>query len=340
MDVSSLMTGRKARWLVTGAAGFIGSHLAESLALAGQDVIAIDDFSTGKRANIDAIMASTRAAGQNGLHFEEGTVCDRDFCTRIVEGVDYVLHQAALGSVPRSMATPLASFKANVTGFMEILDAARLAGVKSFVYASSSSVYGDHPRLPKVEDTVGNVLSPYAATKAADELFAGVYARSYGMRTAGMRYFNVFGARQDPNGAYAAVIPRWTAALLREEAVKINGDGQTSRDFCFIDNVVQANIRAALTLAEAPAGTTDVFNVAASFRTTLLELADLLKRLLHEEKPELNMPDPVFQDFRPGDVRHSLADISHSRERLGYVPSHTLEQGLREALPWYIANPA
>lgn len=338
MDVTPLLAGRKARWLVTGAAGFIGSHLAESLALAGQSVIAIDDFSTGKQANVDAIMASTRAAGQQGLQFEEGTICDRAFCTRIMEGVDYVLHQAALGSVPRSMKTPLVSYHANVTGFMEVLDAARLANVKSFVYASSSSVYGDHPALPKVEKVTGSVLSPYAATKAANELFATVYSRSYGIRTAGMRYFNVFGARQDADGAYAAVIPRWIAALLRGEPVQINGDGETSRDFCYIDNVVQANIRAALTMANAEAGTADVFNVAANQRTTLLQLESMLRRLILEHKPGLSMPEPVFRDFRPGDVRHSLADISHSLNRIGYQPSHTLEQGLRVALPWYIAN--
>ncbi|MDO4232976.1 MAG: NAD-dependent epimerase/dehydratase family protein [Lautropia sp.] len=338
MDVSSLIAGRKARWLVTGAAGFIGSHLAESLTLAGQEVIAIDDFSTGKKANIDAIMASTQAAGQHGLSFHEGSICDRDFCHRVVEGVDYVLHQAALGSVPRSMKTPLVSYHANVTGFVEILDAARLANVKSFVYASSSSVYGDSPTLPKVEDVTGRVLSPYAATKASNELFAYTWARCYGMRVAGMRYFNVFGARQDPNGAYAAVIPRWIATLLREEAVQINGDGETSRDFCFIDNVVQANIRAALTLAGDEPGSFEVFNVAAANRTTLLQLADMLKKLIHELKPDLKMPDPEFRDFRPGDVRHSLADISHSGNRIGYVPSHSLEQGLRVALPWYIAN--
>lgn len=338
MDVSSLIAARPARWLVTGAAGFIGSHLAESLALAGQSVIAIDDFSTGKQANIDAIMASTRAAGQNGLHFEEGTICDRAFCARVTEGVDYVLHQAALGSVPRSMKTPLVSFQANVAGFMEILDAARLAGVKSFVYASSSSVYGDHQALPKVESVTGHVLSPYAATKATDELFANTYARCYGMRVAGLRYFNVFGTRQDPNGAYAAVIPRWITTLLRGDPVQINGDGQTSRDFCYIDNVVQANIRAALTLADADPGTADVFNVAASRRTTLIELAELLRRLLQEYKPDLQMPDPIFADFRPGDVRHSLADISHSQQRLGYQPSHLLEDGLRISLPWFIEN--
>ncbi|MDO4905313.1 MAG: NAD-dependent epimerase/dehydratase family protein [Lautropia sp.] len=338
MDVTPLLAGRKARWLVTGAAGFIGSHLAESLALAGQSVIAIDDFSTGKQANIDAIMASTQAVGQNDLSFEEGSICDRAFCQRVMEGVDFVLHQAALGSVPRSMKTPLVSYQANVTGFMEVLDAARLAEVKSFVYASSSSVYGDHPALPKVEAVTGAVLSPYAATKAANELFAKVYSRSYGIRTSGMRYFNVFGARQDADGAYAAVIPRWIATLLRQQSVQINGDGETSRDFCYIDNVVQANIRAALTLADAEAGTAEVFNVAAGHRTTLLQLADMLQRLIHEQKPELDMPAPTFQDFRPGDVRHSLADISHSHRVIGYQPSHTLEEGLRVALPWYIAH--
>ena len=338
MDVSPLIVGRKARWLVTGAAGFIGSHLAESLALAGQSVVAIDDFSTGKQENIDAILASTRAAGQDGLVFHEGTVCDRAFCQRVTEGIDYVLHQAALGSVPRSMNTPLVSYEANVTGFIEILDAARLAGVKSFVYASSSSVYGDSPALPKVEKVTGSVLSPYAATKAANELFASTWARCYGMRVAGMRYFNVFGARQDANGAYAAVIPRWIAALLRQEAVQINGDGETSRDFCFIDNVVQANVRAALTLADDEPGTAEVFNVAAANRTSLLQLAELLRRLIDELKPGLKMPDPEFRDFRPGDVRHSLADIGHSQQRIGYQPSHSLEQGLRVSLPWYIAN--
>lgn len=338
MDVTSLLAGRQARWLVTGAAGFIGSHLAESLALAGQSVIAIDDFSTGKQSNVDAILASTQAAGQHGFEFHEGSTCDRAFCRRIIEGVDFVLHQAALGSVPRSIETPMVSYQSNVNGFMEVLDAARQANVKSFVYASSSAVYGDHPRLPKVEGITGAMLSPYAATKAANELFAAVYARSYGMRTAGMRYFNVFGPRQDADGAYAAVIPRWIAALLREEAIHINGDGETSRDFCFVDNVVQANVRAALSLAEAPAGTADIFNVAAGQRTTLLQLQGLLKEMILTHKPDLDIPEPVFEPFRPGDVRHSLANIDHARERLGYSPTHTLAQGLRVALPWYIEN--
>ncbi len=336
MDLSHLLAGTKARWLVTGAAGFIGSHLAESLALAGQSVIAIDDFSTGKQANVDAIMASSRAAGQYGLEFQEGTVCDRAFCQRITEGVDYVLHQAALGSVPRSMKAPLMSFQANANGFMEILEASRQAGVKSFVYASSSAVYGDHPVLPKVEKVTGAVLSPYAATKAANELFASVYARCYGLRTAGLRYFNVFGARQDAEGAYAAVIPRWLARMLHQQPIQINGDGESSRDFCYIDNVVQANILAALNLAQADAGTAEIFNVAAGQRTTLLQLVELLQRLISEQKTDFVPVALEFHDFRAGDVRHSLADISHSRERLGYQPSHTLEQGLRAALPWYI----
>lgn len=336
MDVTHLLPGRKARWLVTGAAGFIGSHLAESLVLAGQSVIGIDDFSTGKQANVDAILASANAAGLDGFRFEEGSVCDSAFCQRITQDVDYVLHQAALGSVPRSMKTPLVTFEANVKGFIEILDASRLAGVKSFVYASSSAVYGDHPVLPKVEQNTGAPLSPYAATKASNELFAKVYSRSYGLRTAGLRYFNVFGARQDAEGAYAAVIPRWLARLLHEKPIQINGDGESSRDFCYIDNVVQANIRAALTLADADAGTADVFNIAAGQQTSLLQLSALLQKLLLEHKPKLKLLPPEFLDFRAGDVRHSLADISHSQERLGYQPAFTVEQGLRAALPWYI----
>ena len=334
MDTSPLLHGIKSRWLVTGAAGFIGSHLAESLALAGQHVTAIDNFATGKRSNVDAIQAAT-SAGAGVLDFIEGDICDRAFAGKVAAGVDYVLHQAALGSVPRSLERPLASFDANCSGFMSILSAARDAGVKSFVYASSSSVYGDHPALPKVEEQTGAVLSPYAATKAADELFANVFARCYGIKTVGLRYFNVFGARQDPEGAYAAVIPKWIASLVAGEPVFINGDGESSRDFCFIDNVVQANIRAALANRDQDA---TVLNIAVGHRTTLNQLYELLKDVLAGHVPAIADAVPTFRDFRPGDVKHSLADITRARREIGYQPTHSLDQGLRLAVGWYLAN--
>lgn len=252
--------------------------------------------------------------------------------------VDVVLHQAALGSVPRSIEQPLHSFAANVDAFVKLLDVARRAGVPRFVYASSSSVYGDHEALPKVESQVGRVLSPYAATKAADELFADAWARSYGMQCVGLRYFNVFGPRQDPEGAYAAVVPKWVAALLLGEPVWINGDGQTSRDFCYVANAVQANLRAGL--VEKLPRTHEVFNVAVGVRTTLLQLFEAIRRAAAAAEPALASRiaaiEPSFRAFRPGDVRHSLADVSRAREVLGYVPTHDVEQGLAEAIGWYL----
>lgn len=339
MDASTLIGQGRHRWLVTGAAGFIGSHLVESLLKAGQQVVALDNFATGHRHNIEAVCASTGVASggtTDRFRFIEADICDAAACRDAVAGVDFVLHQAALGSVPRSIANPIDSFAANVDGFVKLLTAAKDAKVRSVVYASSSSVYGDSPELPKVEARVGSPLSPYAATKAADELIAGVWQRSYGLPLAGLRYFNVFGARQDPEGAYAAVIPKWVASLLRDQPVFINGDGQTSRDFCYIDNVVQANLRAALTFAGKPAH--EVFNVACGDRTTLLDLYGRIRELLAKGRPAIADVKPRHRDERPGDVRHSLANIDKARELIGYAPTHTMAQGLAEAIDWYEAN--
>jgi UDP-N-acetylglucosamine 4-epimerase len=336
--VERLLAGRSDLWLVTGAAGFIGSNLVETLLRHGQRVRAIDNFATGHRRNIDELVGRCGAAAASRLEFVEADIRDAGACDAMVRGVDRVLHQAALGSVPRSIAEPLASFAANADGFVKLLDASRRAGVARFVYASSSSVYGDSPELPKVEARTGRVLSPYAATKAADELFADVFARTYGLECVGLRYFNVFGPRQDPEGAYAAVIPRWIAALLRGEPVAINGDGQTSRDFCFVANAVQANVRAAL--AEALPGPHEVYNVAVGARTTLLSLFDLLRRALAPVDATIAAREPVFRDFRAGDVRHSLADIGKASRELGYAPTHTVEQGMAESIAWYVAQVA
>lgn len=335
MDASGLLQGSNARWLVTGAAGFIGSHLVESLALAGQRVVAVDNFVTGRRENLDAVQRST-AHARGYIDFVEGDISDPAVAKLATFDVDYVLHQAAIGSVPRSIDQPMASFVSNVDGFMQILDAARVSRVKAFVFASSSSVYGDHPDLPKLEGKTGNVLSPYAATKSANELLAGAYSRCYRMRTIGLRYFNVFGARQDPEGAYAAVIPKWTASMLRGEPVFINGDGESTRDFCFVDNVVQANIKSALFGPRVAQGT--ILNIAGGRSTSLIELFYLLKRLLVERNAGVADTAPVFREFRPGDVRHSQASIDRARLLIGYIPTHALEDGLRLALDWYIAS--
>lgn len=325
------LQSQRRRWLVTGAAGFIGSNLVEALLLAGQEVIGLDDFSTGHQHNLDQLLAVT---GSDHFHMIRGDIRDRSACAEAVSGVDVVLHQAALGSVPRSMEDPLTTHDVNVTGFVNMLDAARLAGVDRFVYAASSSTYGDEPSLPKVEDRIGKPLSPYAATKYADEVYASVYATSYGFKATGLRYFNVFGPRQDPEGAYAAVIPKWIATMLADEVVTINGDGDTSRDFCFVANAVQANIRAAL----APDDAQDqVYNVAVGDRTTLAELFGFLRDGLGRHQRHYDR-EPRFSAFRPGDVRHSQADIGKARRLLGFEPTHSVAQGLEEALPWYIGN--
>ncbi len=332
MDLDQALGERQAQWLVTGAAGFIGSHLVETLLRAGQKVRGLDNFATGYRSNLDDIRAKVGDAAWTNFAFIEGDIRDRPTCATAMAGVDHVLHQAALGSVPRSIADPLTSHDVNATGFANVIDAARLAGVTSFVYASSSSVYGDEPNLPKVEDRIGRVLSPYALTKLHNELTAEVYRRAYGFGSTGLRYFNVFGPRQDPNGAYAAVIPRWLAAMIAGETVTINGDGETSRDFCYVANAVQANLRAALF---APAGEAALLNVAVGDRTTLVELFGLLRDSLagvgigYDRGPE-------HVDFRAGDVRHSLADIGLAERLLGYRPTHRIGGGLAEALPWYL----
>lgn len=320
------------RWLVTGAAGFIGSNLVECLLGAGQEVVGLDNFATGHQRNLDEVAAAVGVAGQERFRFVAGDIRDRAACEAAVAGVDVVLHQAALGSVPRSIAEPLASHDANVTGFVNMLDAARRAGVDRFIYAASSSTYGDEPNLPKREDRIGAPLSPYAVTKLVNELYAAVYARSYGFKATGLRYFNVFGPRQDPDGAYAAVIPKWTAAMLRDETVTIFGDGDTSRDFCFIANAVQANIRAALA-PEAAQG--EVYNVAVGERTSLVALFGMIRDTLALHQLRYDRP-PAFADFRPGDVRHSEAEIGKARAMLGYAPTHDVAEGLVKAAPWYL----
>jgi UDP-N-acetylglucosamine 4-epimerase len=324
------------RWLVTGSAGFIGSHLVEALLGLGQEVVSLDNFATGYQANLDDVR---RAVGEDAWRrhrFVEGDIVDLATCRQACQGVEVVLHQAALGSVPRSVEDPLGTHAANATGFVNMLVAARDAAVRRFVYAASSSTYGDEPTLPKVEDVIGRPLSPYAVTKYVNELYADVFASCYGLESIGLRYFNVFGARQDPEGAYAAVIPRWVRAMVRGERVSIYGDGETSRDFCYVANAVQANLRAAA--VTGPAALNQVYNVAVGERTTLNELHRVLVELLRERLPELRLAAPDREPFRPGDVRHSQADIGKARRLLGYVPTHDLRAGLREALPWYIGR--
>lgn len=325
-----------ARWLVTGCAGFIGSHLVETLLKLNQTVVGLDNFATGHRRNLDEVRALLSPDRWSKFDFIEADIRSPEACREACLGVDYVLHQAALGSVPRSLADPLATNAANIDGFLNMLVTARDAKVRRFVYAASSSTYGDHPDLPKVEQAIGRPLSPYAVTKLVNELYAEVFARCYGFAAIGLRYFNVFGARQDPDGAYAAVIPRWTKAMLLGEEVLIHGDGETSRDFCFVANAVQANLLAAT--AENPEAANQVYNVALNDRTSLNRLFEMLRDTLVATQPELGNLKPNHGEFRSGDVRHSQADISKAMRLLNYAPTHSLEDGIRVAMPWYIAH--
>ncbi len=320
-------------WLVTGAAGFIGSNLVEKLLMLNQEVIGFDNFSTGHRANLSAVETLVTPKQFSRFEFVEADVRDPEICEAACKGVDYVLHQAALGSVPRSVKDPITTHHSNATGFLNMLVAGKNAAVKGFVYASSSSVYGDHPDLPKVEAEIGDVLSPYAATKKFAEIYADVFAKTYDFNTIGLRYFNVFGARQDPQGAYAAVIPKWVSAMIQGDDVFINGDGETSRDFCFIDNAVQANLLAATAKESAK---NKVYNVAVGQRTTLNELYQAIAEGLAKRLPTLEVATPTYRDFRVGDIRHSLADTSLAKNLLGYQTSHTVHQGLDLALNHYI----
>ena len=319
---------RPKKWLVTGAAGFIGSHLTESLLKLNQKVVGLDNYSTGFAANIEDVRNRVSSLQRRSFRMIEGDITRPVDCRKACRGVDYVLHQAALGSVPRSFETPLQTHLANTTGFLEILLAAQRANVKRVVYASSSSVYGDEKTLPKKELRTGTPLSPYAASKAVDELYAEVFGTSYGQEIVGLRYFNVFGPRQDPNGPYAAVIPQWIQALLRDKKTQINGDGKTSRDFCYVANAVQANLLA----VTSDQGFGRTYNVAAGVRTTLNQLHRQLRKLTGTKDR------PQHREFREGDVRHSLADISLAKRELGFRPTHSLEQGLEQTVSWYRAQ--
>jgi UDP-N-acetylglucosamine 4-epimerase len=337
-------------WLITGVAGFIGSNLLETLLKHNQRVVGLDNFATGYQRNLDEVESLVTSEQWANFSFILGDIRNLDDCRRAMafrhsrEGgnpdcqesvpVEYVLHQAALGSVPRSIENPIATNETNISGFLNILIASRDANVKRFVYAASSSTYGDHPGLPKVEDKIGKPLSPYAVTKYVNELYAEVFARTYGFNTIGLRYFNVFGPRQDPNGAYAAVIPKWIASMIKGEPVFINGDGESSRDFCYIDNTVQVNLLAATT--ENPEATNQVYNVAVGDRTTLNQLYEQLCLNLLPSYSHLKGAKPVYRDFRAGDVRHSLADISKAVTLLGYQPTHRIAEGLKVAKEWYV----
>jgi UDP-N-acetylglucosamine 4-epimerase len=322
-------------WLVTGVAGFIGSNLLETLLGLDQKVVGLDNFSTGRKANLEQVRTQLSSAQWSRFRFLEADITELSHCQQACADVDFVLHQAALGSVPRSMADPMSSHQSNVTGFLNMLIAAREAKVQRFVYASSSAVYGDHPDLPKVEDKIGKPLSPYAATKASNEAYADAFARAYGFESIGLRYFNVFGPRQDPDGPYAAVIPKWITAMVEGKPAYINGDGETSRDFCYIANVVQANLLAACARPEA---VNQVYNIALGKRTTLNELFHLIQDILRREVGTLDEIKPVYQESRAGDVRHSLADIAKARQLLGYEPTHVIEEGMSIALKWYLAS--
>ena len=319
-------------WLITGVAGFIGSNLLETLLKLGQHVVGLDNFSTGHLRNLEEVRSGVDPSQWERFRFIEGDIRDLDTCRRVCAGVDYVLHQAALGSVPRSLADPIATNGVNIDGFLCMLVASRDAGVASFTYAASSSTYGDHQGLPKIEHVIGKPLSPYAVTKYVNELYADVFARSYGFRTIGLRYFNVFGKRQDPAGAYAAVIPKWSASMIKNEEVVINGDGETSRDFCFVENAVEANLLA----ATAPEGAkNEVYNIAVGGRTTLNQLFEYIRESL-AANDVIYKQTPLYRDFRAGDVRHSQADIEKARNLLGYEGRFSIYEGLVCAMPWYV----
>ena len=321
-------------WLITGVAGFIGSNLLEHLLKLNQRVVGLDNFATGHQHNLAEVQRLVSPEQWAGFTFIEGDICNLDDCRQACTDVDYVLHQAALGSVPRSISDPITTNATNISGFLNMLVVARDAKVKSFIYAASSSTYGDHPALPKIEENIGAPLSPYAVTKYVNELYADVFAKTYGFKTIGLRYFNVFGKRQDPSSAYAAVIPKWTVSMIKGDEVFINGDGETSRDFCFVENAVQANLLAATSEESA---NNEVYNVAMGDRTTLNELYQALQAALTElGSPYENAP--VYRDFRAGDVRHSQADISKAAEKLGYAPEYRIMDGIAKAMPWYIKN--
>ena len=322
-------------WLITGVAGFIGSNLLEKLLLLGQRVVGLDNFSTGFQHNLDEVQATVSAEQWQNFKFIQGDICNLEDCQTACAGVDYVLHQAALGSVPRSIENPIATNASNISGFVNMLVAAKEAQVKNFVYAASSSTYGDHPALPKQEDIIGNPLSPYAVTKYVNELYASVFQRCYGFNSIGLRYFNIFGKRQTPDGAYAAVIPKWTAAMIQGDTVYINGDGSTSRDFNYIANAVQANLLAATT--ENTAALNQIYNVAVGGRTDLNQLFTMLTETLAKNAVHYTQA-AVYRDFRPGDVRHSQADISKIQTLLGYQPQFNIAQGIEQAMPWYVQH--
>lgn len=332
--IQSELRSHPKKWLVTGCAGFIGSNLLEFLLKLNQTVVGLDNLSTGYQRNLDDVRGLVSESQWQRFRFIRGDIRDGHACKEAVLGVDHVLHQAALGSVPRSIEDPVITNDSNVNGFLNMLVAARDAGVKSFVYAASSSTYGDHPGLPKVEQYIGRPLSPYAVTKYVNELYADVFLRCYGFGAIGLRYFNVFGKRQDPDGAYAAVIPKWIGAMLSDRQVIINGDGSTSRDFCYIENAIQANLLAALT----PGGMSgSVYNVAVSDATTLNQLFDYLKAILSANGIRLTK-EPLYTAFRKGDVRHSQADVGKAMRELGYVPQYRIQDGLEATIPWFIAR--
>lgn len=331
-EVKQQLMAQPKRWLITGVAGFIGSNLLEFLLKANQHVVGLDNFSTGFQQNLDEVKSQVSEVQWKRFSFLEGDLCSPSDCSMVCEGVDYVLQQAALGSVPRSIDNPVLTNASNITGFLNLLVSARDAAVESFTYAASSSTYGDHPALPKVENVIGRPLSPYAVTKYVNELYAEVFSRVYNFNCIGLRYFNVFGPRQNPNGAYAAVIPRWISSMLKDEEVVINGNGETSRDFCFINNVIQANILAAVAPKVAR---NQIYNVALNERTSLNELFDYLKKSLNS-KGIIYSKKPNYRDERKGDVKHSQADIAKAREHLGYDPKFQIWAGLEVAMPWYL----
>ena len=333
-DIQHHLRAHSYHWLVTGAAGFIGSNLVEALLKLNQRVTGLDNFATGHQHNLDQVSELVGADAWQRFGFINGDIRQLADCAKACEGVDFVLHQAALGSVSRSIADPIATNETNVTGFLNMLTASRDAKARRFVYAASSSTYGDHPALPKQEAVIGSPLSPYAVTKYVNELYANVFARTYGSESIGLRYFNVFGPRQDPHGAYAAVIPQWIASLIGNKTLYINGDGETSRDFCFIDNVVQANLLAAL--ADQPEAVNQVYNVALNERTSLNQLHQMMCELLGERFPHVREQKPEYVGFRAGDVRHSQADISKAQALLGYAPTHRINEGMKQAMDWYV----